>query len=114
MQMAQRTSNVNYDLAGKRSEAGSHESAVLAIDLIQRAIDNRQNIGIKGGAAGELYVFPDIGEYLDLLNNRASFFTMPVSELQVEVLNTVDVTKLIDTLSFGSNLDELMLDELLA
>jgi hypothetical protein len=94
--------------ARQNGEVESYKNANLAIDLIQRAIANHQNVGISGGDVGKLCVFPEIGEYLDLLEDEASFFTMPADELRVEVLETKDVTRLIETLKFGRDLDELL------
>ena len=109
MHVAQSMSHATHELAKQNREDESFERADLAIDLIRRAIVNHQNIAISGGAAGTLCVFPDLGEYLDLLEDSASFFTKSAEELQVEVLETGKVNRLIETLNFGRDLDELLM-----
>ncbi len=98
----------SHKLANQNSEIESYKNTDLAIDLIQRAIANHQNISISGGATGALCVFPELGEYLDLLEDSAGFFTMPAEELQIEVIEAKEVTRLIETLKFGRDLDELL------
>lgn len=108
MHTAVRTSHESHRIADQNSETVLFERAELAIDFIQRAITNHQNIIISGGAAGKLCVFPDMGEYLDLLEDSDSFFSMSAKELQVEVVETKEVIKLTEVLKFGRDLDELI------
>ena len=108
MQPVKIGSHESHKHASQNDEVESYKNASLAIDLIQQAIANHQNISISGGSVGKLCVFPDIGEYLDLLEDEASFFTMPAEELQVEVIETKEVARLIETLKFGRDLDELL------
>ncbi len=109
MRMAQSKSHAaSSKEADSGHEVESYKAADYALGLIQRAVANRQNIGISGGATGELYVFPELGEYLSLLQDSAGFFTMPAKELQVRILATEEVDGLMETLMFGRNLDELI------
>ena len=109
MQLVQSMFYGTHGLASQNGEVESFERADLAIDLIQRAISNRQNIAINGGPTGMLCVFPELGEYLDLLEDSASFFTMPANELYVVELEIVEVSRLIETLNFGRDLNELLM-----
>ena len=95
-------------LLNQKQEVETYKSSDYAIGLIQRAIASQQNIGISGGASGELYILPKQAEYMDLLKDRASFFTKPAKELEVTLLKIEDVNVLNETLMFGRNLDELI------
>lgn len=96
------------ELLDQTQEADTYKSSGYAIGLIQRAVANQQNIGISGGATGELYILPKQGEYMDLLQDSSSFFTKPVKELEVTLLKDEDVNVLNETLMFGRSLNELI------
>lgn len=79
-----------------------------AIGLIQQAVVKRQNVGISGCSIGELYIFPDRGEYVSLILDNSEFFTLPAGDLRVRPLGKEEVKELVTQVRYGRNIDELM------
>lgn len=76
------------------------------INIIRRAVQNKQNIHISLAGNGSIIVNSSAGEYLDSSENIEEFCTHPASEYKINILSEEEAR--LDSNRTGRNIDELM------
>jgi len=74
------------------------------INIVKRAVSNKQNIHISLLGNGSITVLPSIGEYFNNTDDLETFCTTDATKLKVSVLGDRDIV----TNDTGRNIDELM------
>jgi hypothetical protein len=99
-------------------EAVAHASALTegveyfdperyVIDIVRRAVVNRQDIRVSADGLGEVVILGGRGEYFPRVSDMARFCAMPFEQFTVEVLKRPD-DRLPPAEVIGSHLDELL------
>ena len=91
---------------GTQMEADTFSPENYVINIVKRAIANKQNIRIDGKQLGSMTVLGMHGEYYPLLDDMAIFCKAPVSAFKVTVLENIDFDR--ELKLYGRNIDELM------
>ena len=78
------------------------------INILSRAVANKQDISVSIASGDKVAIFPARGDYYSFVDDMASFCTSNIDDLVVKVLTDTDGDEIRKDKEHGRNFDELL------
>lgn len=78
------------------------------VNILNRAVTNKQDIAVSLPSGEKLAIFPTRGDYFSQVDDMAAFCRSGVNSFEVKVLNPADIEHYMDGKEHGRNFDELL------
>lgn len=78
------------------------------INILLRAVANKQDISVSTASGDKVAIFPARGDYYSFVNDMAAFCISNIDDLVVKVLTDLDINEIRKDKEHGRNFDELL------